>query len=248
MSTLNVILTHQSRAAVENMLDHWATLVPRESLALAYGGSRDTFDTLEHPHKSFISSNRLRTKDHQRERQSYHPIFQSIASQNMANGHDHVHLAEFDHIPLQNNINALQEALLSEQNADALGYSLRRVDRTNDPHYLAHAHEPRFLDFIASISVRSDKQAVFSMLGFGSFWTTEAFLALAQIDEPFPIYLEIFMPTVAHHLGYRLRSFPSSPFLSTESTFARTQVKAAAAQGEWFIHPAKEEWTTATTT
>ena len=229
------------------MLAHWEQKVPPESLAIAYGGPLEIFESLELPRKAFIESERLRTTDHQRERQSYHPIVQAIAAQHLTDGHEYVHLAEFDHVPLQNNINELQETLLQKEGADILGYTVRRVDRTNNPHYLAHTHEARFLEFIASISVRKDKEAIFSMFGFGSFWTTDALLALASIDEPFPIYLEIFMPTVAHHLGYRIRSLPESPYLSTQATFSSTQVKNAAASGEWFIHPIKDLWLTTTT-
>jgi len=247
VSTLNVILTHQSRTAVENMLTHWNRIVPIENIAVAYGGPLETFESIEHPHKAFITSDRLRTTDHQRERQSYHPIFQAIAAQKLTDGHEHVHLTEFDHIPLQNNINELQETFLQNEGADVLGYAVRRVDRTNNPHYLTHVHEARFLDFIASISVRKDKRAIFSMLGFGTFWTKEAFLALANVDEPFPIYLEIFMPTVAHHLGFRLRSFPASSYVSSQATFSSPQVEKAIANGEWFVHPAKDQWTATTT-
>ena len=45
------------------------------------------------------------------------------------------------------------------------------------------------------------------MFGSGSFWKKEAFLRMAEFEEPFPIYLEIYLPTVVHHLGFRVRDF-----------------------------------------
>jgi hypothetical protein len=43
------------------------------------------------------------------------------------------------------------------------------------------------------------------MFGSGSFWKQDAFEAVAEVEETFPIYLEIYLPTLAHHLGFRLR-------------------------------------------
>ncbi len=45
------------------------------------------------------------------------------------------------------------------------------------------------------------------MFGSGSFWTREAFCAVCAVEEPFPIYMELYLPTLAHHLGFRVRDF-----------------------------------------
>ena len=42
------------------------------------------------------------------------------------------------------------------------------------------------------------------MFASGSLWRREAFDAIATTDESFPIYLEMYLPTMAHHLGFRL--------------------------------------------
>src|SRR5437867_11370204 len=70
-SVLNLILSHQPPAAVSNMLTHWNRCVPNESILIAYGGTKSEFDAIQHREKFFIDDPRLRTRDHQREFQSY---------------------------------------------------------------------------------------------------------------------------------------------------------------------------------
>ncbi|MFT5402600.1 MAG: hypothetical protein ACI9DF_001428 [Verrucomicrobiales bacterium] len=247
MSTLNVILTHQHQPAVESMIRWWKDRLSDDKLVIAYGGPEAEFKKLDFADKFLITSERLSTKDHQRERQSYQPVFQAITNSGLVESYDYVHLAEYDQIPLQNNINQLQASYLEEQNADGIGYRLQRVDGTNNVHYLSHATDDSFFEFLKSISVREDQSTVLSMLGFGGFWKAEAFQAVARIAEPLPIYLELFMPTIAHHLGFRLRSTPPSPFISTSKQFSIADAQCAQSAGEWFIHPVKDQWPTTTT-
>ena len=139
-------------------------------------------------------------------------------------------------------MNALQVARLEEERADALMFELARVDRTNQPHYLYHAALPGFADFWRGLSVRDDKAAVLSMFGSGSFWTRAAFDAVAAVEEPFPIYLEIWLPTVAHHLGYRLRDWrEQGRFISSQGDFS-DRLDEARRAGSWTIHPVKGKW------
>ncbi|MEM0897102.1 MAG: hypothetical protein AAGJ79_09445, partial [Verrucomicrobiota bacterium] len=55
------------------------------------------------------------------------------------------------------------------------------------------------------------------------------------------IYLELFLPTAAHHLGFRVRPMPPSQtgFILPKggwSAEAREQAKTA---GAWAVHPVK---------
>lgn len=229
------------------MITAWEAVVCPDSLLIAYGGPERIYRELPCERKLHITCDRLRTRDHQRDRQSYHSIIKAIAENECClEKVDYVHLAEFDLIPLCVNINDMQRDYMVSEGADLIGYGLQRIDQTNSPHYLAHASDSRFAKFIESISVRREKNVVLSMFGFGTFWSLKAFSAIAKIDEPFPIYLEIFMPTVAHHLGFRVRGLPPSAFISTQRTFSPAQVKAARRSGEWFIHPVKDLWTATT--
>jgi hypothetical protein len=247
LDTANIILTHQSAAHIKRMLAWWHTAAPADSLWIAYGGTREEFAKIEWPQKFYLESNRIRTQDPQRERQSYQEIFTQSVKLGFLDGLRYVHLAEFDQIPLQPALNRLQIRVLKRLQADVMGYRLTRIDGTNHPHYLNHAHDPAFPAFLRRITQRRDTQTVLSFLGFGSFWTAEAFRAVASIPEPFPIYLEIWMPTVAHHLGYRVHRIDEPAKYNAISGDSSALIDEATAAGMWNVHPAKSRWNDTTT-
>ena len=239
---LNVLLTHQRSNAVAAMVDWWAGCVPRESIVVAYGGSREDFDALTFAPKLFIDDPRLRTRDHQRERQSYGTVFREVALWMENRSYSHVHLAEYDHLPLAGDLNGWQIRLMEADGADVLGFHLRRVDETNCAHYLCHAADPQFFSFWKKITCRGDARVVLSMTPTGSFWTREAFAAVAAIAEPHPMYVEIFPPTLAHHLGFRIRDYgPQTRFVSNLGDRI-AEVAEARKEGAWIIHPVKTAW------
>lgn len=173
---LNLILSHQAAPAVTKMLEHWERYVPRESIVIAYGGTRSGFDAVEHEQKFFVDDPRLRTRDHQREFQSYTRLFQSAAEFLKGRGDQFrfVHFAEYDHLPLVPDLNKRQMERLTSEGADLLAFHVYRVDDTNNPHFLYHVSDGKFVDFWAGITRRSEPEVVLSMFGSGSFWTTEA--------------------------------------------------------------------------
>jgi hypothetical protein len=128
---------------------------------------------------------------------------------------------------------------LHAQSADVLAFHLRRVDGTSDAHYLHHSNEPRFHDFFSSVTRRHDSDIVLSMLGTDSFWTREAFEAVTSRPEPFPIYFELYLPTLAHHLGYRLRDFAEqNDFVRHLGDFSQ-RLEQCRINGAWTAHPVK---------
>ena len=200
---LNLLLTHQAPDAVARMLNWWRGHCPADDVLVVYNGAPETFAQIAHPQKVRVDDPRLSTRDHQRERQSYGAVWREASRWLAEHGGDftHVHFAEYDHLPLVEGFNALQLARLEAERADVLGFQLARVDGTNQPHYLYHLPQPGFLEHWARISVRREPGAVLSMFGSGSFWTRAAFDAVAGVVEPVPIYLEISIPSTAHHLG-----------------------------------------------
>ena len=154
----------------------------------------------------------------------------------------HVNFAEYDHVPIVPDVNARQLARLERERADVLAFQLGRCDGTNWAHYLYHEHLPGWAEHWASLSVREDKRTVLSMLGTGSFWTRDAFDAVARHDEPFPIYLELYLPTLAHHLGYRVRDWQEqNRHISSAGEFA-DRIEEARRDGAWTLHPVKTLW------
>ncbi len=241
---LNLLLTHQPAPAVARMLDWWRGYCPAGDVLVVFSGTEDALAQIAHPQKIRVDDARLRTVRHAHERQSYGAVWRGT-SQWLAehgSGFTHVHFAEYDQLPLVEGFNALQVARLEEEHADVLGFQLGRVDGTNQPHLLYHLLQPGFMEHWASFSVRPDPGVVLSMFGSGSFWTREAFDAVARTAEPFPIYLEISLPTTAHHLGYRLRDWrEQNRHIRSLGNFV-DRIEQARRDGAWTLHPVKTLW------
>ena len=170
------------------MLAHWNQCVPSESILIAYGGTKSEFDAIQHQQKFFVDNPRLRTRDHQREFQSYTRLFQS-AAQFLSTQSDEfrfIHFAEYDHLPLVPDLNERQIERLTAEGADLLGFHLRRVDDTNNPHFLYHVANDEFTRFWRSITRRSEPEVILSIFGSGSFWNREAFCAVSAVARTVP--------------------------------------------------------------
>jgi len=80
------------------------------------------------------------------------------------------------------------------------------------------------------------------MFGSGSFWTREAFEAVAAQAEPMPIYLELDLPTLAHHLGFRVRDLPDQNQFVCVRPDRTEEREIARRKGAWALHPVKYLW------
>lgn len=238
-----VLLTHEAPEAVSRMVGHWQAHDPEQVILVAFGGTAEAFARLEVEHAVFVEDPGLRTRDHPRERQSYLGVFSAVAPLIESLGVSHVHLAEYDEIPLVSGLNRRLLDVLEHEGADVAGHRLYRVDETGHPHFTFHCHDPAFMDYWSSISCRDDHGVVLSMLGCGSFWTAGAFLAVARLSPPIRIYLELMLPTAAHHLGFRVRPFPDEDrFMAPEVPKTRADFEEFRRQGAWRIHPVKGYW------
>jgi hypothetical protein len=237
---LNVVIAHQPPAAIARLAAWWGNVAAPDDLLLAHGGSQVDFPAIAVPNKIHVPSVRLRTVDHSRERQSYTEVFAAASEWMKGRDFTHVYLAESDHLPLVADLGSRLLAGLAAERADVLGHGVQRVDDTGWHHYLYHCNAPEFHRHWERISRREDKRVVLSMLGTGSFWTRAAFDAVAAEKEPFPIYLEIYLPTLAHHLGFRVRSLTlqEHPYVRHLGKF-RGKIREARLAGAWTIHPVK---------
>lgn len=240
---LTILLTHQAEPLVEAMVAWWQRHAPGPDILIAYGGTRESYEALNVPSRVFVDDSRLRTRDHQRERQSFAGVFIAVNEWLRERpGYRFIHLSEFDCIPLCHDLFARMEARMETERADVLGCHLERVDGTNHPHYLYHAADPQFAPFLHGLSTREDRSVVLAMLGCVSFWKREAFTAVADAEESSPLYLEIALPTLAHHLGFRVRGLTDqSPFVRPTGDLS-AQIETLRAAGAWMAHPVKGFW------
>jgi hypothetical protein len=236
---LNVVLAHTPPEEIARLAGWWAHVCPPESLLLAHGGPEADFPKIAVPNKVRVVSSRLKTRDHPRERQSYTEVFAAVSEWMRGRDFSHVYFAEFDHLPLVGDLGRRLLERLTAEKADVLCHELRRVDDTSWHHYLYHHNDAEFHGYWERISRRADRRAVLSMLGTGSFWTRAAFDAVAAEKEPFPIYLEIYLPTLAHHLGFRLRKLMAEEHCVRSLGDFRGRIRAARHAGAWTIHPVK---------
>lgn len=239
---LNVILSHKRASSVRRMLAWWEQYVPRNSILLVHGGERAEFERVDHGQKLLLDDLRLKTRDHQREFQSYTKLFQAAANwlESASRDFEFVHFAEYDHLPLITDLNQQQITRLDAEGADIMGFRVQRVDGTSYPHYLYHVTNPNFGAYWSRISRRREPEVVLSMFGSGSFWTREAFSTVAGFEEPFPMYMEIYLPTLAHHLGLRLRDFAEQNKFVHHLGDWKSRIDLARRAGNWTLHPVKE--------
>jgi hypothetical protein len=239
---ITILLTHQPQSAVLQMREYWLHLDPDQELIIAYGGPAAAWQD-EVSELVRVDDPELRTRDHPRERQSYLGVMKAVLPLIERSQASHVHFAEFDEIPLVSDLNQRLLDLMAREKADLLGHRLYRVDDTTQPHAMDHMREEAFMAYWRSVSGRDDSTVVLSMLGCGSFWTRECFIAVASLCPPVRMYLEIFLPTAAHHLGYRVR-----PILGQDESMAPEILKSCKdveryrEKGAWRVHPVKEMW------
>lgn len=237
-----IILAHQNAPTVGKIVEYWTNFVSPEDILVAYGGeSRAEFGQIKHSQKLFIEDPRLRTRAHVLEKQSYTCVLREAGRWlRSRDTYTHVYLAESDLFPVSSELSPRLLSRLRKANADVLFYHLKRVDGTNWCHLLYHQNFPGFAAFLASLSRRPERELILNAIGCGSFWTRSAFDTVAEVDEAEPVYLELFLPTVAHHLGFRVVEFSEqNPFISVIPK-GRGNVISCQASGALFVHPIKK--------
>jgi hypothetical protein len=240
-NVINVVLSHRVPNEVQRLAAYWESLLGGGNVLIAYGGPGESFNKIEFNPKIFIDDTRLRTLDHQREAQSYTAVFQEVSRwlRSQSRQVDYVTLFEFDHAPLARDLNARQVERMRAEHADVVAYHLARVDGTSHPHYLYYAANPEFARFFGNVSVRIDRQVVLSMFGTGSCWKREVVDAVAKFNEPFPVYFEIYLPTLAHHLGFRLRDYGEQNRFISNLGDRSAELESVRKRGAWTLHPVK---------
>jgi hypothetical protein len=238
---LNLILSHQPQEALEQLLSWWSRYTSLDNVLLAYGGSREEFDKLSDISRVFVSDPCLRVNK-TREKQNYAGVFRAATQwllETPERSFTHIYFAEFDHLPVVSNLAEKLLHRLEEEDADVLGHGVSRIDNTSNVLYLYHLADPRFQEFWRQISVRPDPSVVLRMLVTGSFWTRRAFTDVGAQAQHFPIYVELYLPTTAHHLGYRVRDLRDQNRCVSPVPRSQCSIERARELGCWTVHPIK---------
>lgn len=236
---MNVVLTHLGGAGIERTLNNWKAICREEDLWIAFGGSQAGYEVLACPRKVFVDDPDLRRLDNQRQKQSYTGIFRAMAPVVEREKPDFIYLCEYDHLPLVSDLNSRQVAEMQRKDADVMGHWLYRIDGTSNYHMLYHETDPGFFPFWRSFSRREDPGTVLSMFGSGSLWSREAFLAVASHPCTIACYLELYLPTLVHHLGFRVCGWDEEHHLLSNLPSRAISEAHGRRRAAWTVHPVK---------
>ena len=236
---MNLLIAHEAGEKFDRVRQWWSGICPEENLWVAFGGTREQFESLNYPRKIFIDDPKLRKTDNQREKQCYAGIFRSMAEIVEVERADYIYLCEYDHLPLISDLNERQVDAMRQDGADVMGHWLYRVDGTGHYHELYHESDPAYFAFWRSLSRRENHSVILSMFGSGSFWTREAFLAVATRKQTLECYLELYLPTLAHHLGFRVRGWSEENHLISNLPSPSISMEEARKRDCWTVHPVK---------
>ncbi|MEO0453858.1 MAG: hypothetical protein AAFY98_06935 [Verrucomicrobiota bacterium] len=211
---LVVLLLHQDADTCRKILGRWKFVDAQGHQRLVvYGGPKPLEDNeLDGVPVLFCDDPRLRTKIHTMEAQSYCAVMQCACkwAEDQDIAFSHMTLFEWDHLPLSENILEQYLDVALQEDADLLAPKLERVDETLHGNWRIHLAEARKDKWPQHQSRRSGDSCVLTMISTGSFWSLECARAVLEVEEPFPLFQEIALPTQAHHLGFRARPLPAS--------------------------------------
>ncbi len=239
--TALILLTHEPADRVNRMAAAWRTLTAPDELVVAYGGPEMEMGAIEGT-KAFIADMRLRTRDHQREKQSYTGMLKAATAAISDRNWDALYLAEYDMLPIVPDLWSRLRRHAEAERADLLGHRAWRIDDTLHPHYSNHLSSRDWLAWLAGFSRREDPSVVLSCMGCGQWWRREALEAVLSMGEPVPAYLELHLPTAAHHLGFRVRGMGAQDRFIHTGPLPPGARESMAAEGAWVIHPDKSLW------
>jgi hypothetical protein len=244
MSSLTAILTHLRAADVHENLELLHAVAPDARFVICYGGTIGEFEQIEFAQKLFIDDATLRGPE--RHLQSLTATFQAVWAAYFAGDKsvESLYMIEYDHLVLDSSFEGRLSDLAAQTQADLMGKNCVECTATNDAQYVRFRHDPRLLALLRSVSVRDDPTRLFRCLGDGMWISRHALQAYLGIAEHPPCYCEVYVPTLLHHLGFRLVDVDAESDLYRHvrwlPLFDAEQAIAQFADGAVFIHPVKD--------
>jgi hypothetical protein len=241
VTQLNVLLTHQDAVAVDANLGYLHAVAPQARFVVAHGGSRSDYDGVRHAEKVFLDDPTLRAAP--RTHQSYHVAFSALADAFVRDDPaiDSMYVFEWDHIVLRPDFEAPLNALAARTGAAFLGKTCVDRTATNWHHYTRYRRDEALLAHLREHSVRDDPTRLFGTLGNGFWLTREALEAYVAVSDRPVVYGELYVPTILHHLGFRVAEIPGDLYrhVRYEPEVTLGELLALKRAGGWFAHPFK---------
>jgi hypothetical protein len=242
MTVLTAVLTHLDDELVCAQLDYLHTLAPESRFVICFGGPRVEFDRLTVEDALFIDEPSLRGGPFER---SNTGLLTTVYERRIRDDPqvEFVYFIEFDHLILRPDYEQELVALADRTGAGLLGKFASPRNDTNWPHFLRYRDDERVNGFLASISRRDDVGLRLGCLGSGMLLRREALAAFCSVGDYPEVYVEMFVPTVVHHLGFDVvdvdRHSDLYAAVSWRPEYGVEEAVAAKHTGRAFVHPFK---------
>lgn len=245
MNTLTAVITHLEVDRVRVGIDLLAVVAPDARFVVCYAGEPAQFERLDLDDKVFIEDPTLKSRGPHL--QSMTAVFNATWSAYFAEDDhwDALYVIEYDHLVLDGDFERHLTTLAEQTQADLLGKNCVDCTATNHEHYIRFRRDLRLLDHLRRLSVREDPTRLFSCLGNGIWLSRQALEAYVAVPHHPPCYLEVYVPTLLHHLGFRVVNIDAHSDLYRDvrwlPPFEVAEVMARLEDGAAFMHPVKDQ-------
>jgi hypothetical protein len=245
MTMVTAVITHLDAEQVHAGTALLGALAPDARVVICYAGTRSEFERLEVSEKVFIDDPTLKSSGPHL--QSMTQVFEAVWEACFAGDDDadSLYVIEYDHLVLDGEFERHLCELAEKTNADLLGKQCIDCSASNHEHYIRFRRDPRLLDQLRRHSVREETTRIFSCLGNGIWVTRRALEAYVAVGHHPPCYLEVYVPTLLHHLGFHVVNIDAHSGLYRHvrwlPPFTVAEVIERLGQGTAFMHPVKDE-------
>jgi hypothetical protein len=243
MTIVTALITHLDADRAARQLAYLRALAPQSRFVLCHGGRREEFERIAEPGALFVEDPSLRgpNKD-----QSYNQVLAAVYESCVRNDPavELVYFIEYDHLILSGGFEDELRALAARSPAGLFGkYASERSD-SNWAHLTRYRGDEQLARFFRRISRREDHSRRWGCLGTGMLFRRAALEAFCSVEDAPHAYLELFIPTVVHHLGFGVADVDALGGLYAgirwRPPFSVEEAIAAKAAGRAFLHPFKE--------
>jgi hypothetical protein len=241
---ITALVTHLPARQVDAQLAYLHAVSPGSRFVVCHGGERAEYEAVAHEEKLFVEDPSLRGPWHE---QSYNEVVTRVFDELVAPdpGVDALFLLEYDQVVLRGGYEDEFRRLLDASGADFAGKNTVCRDASNWMHGIRARNDRRFTEFLLSTTVRGEREpSIYGGLGGGFVVTRRALEAFRRIDHPPGVYLEVYMPTLLHHLGFTIDDFDRLGDIYAEVVHGPAksfdEVLGARRRGSWFAHPFKD--------
>jgi len=244
MTTLNVVLTHLAAPVVDAGVRYLEELAPHARFVICHVGDAEDFEGVEHKQKLFVDDPSFRAP----------PItFQSL-NMTLSGVYEQfvrddatirgVYVFEYDHLVLRSDFEEQLSAVATRSGADFVGKTCVERTATNWPHYVRFRRDERLLAHLRKLSTREDPARMYGCVGNGFWLTREALHAYAEVESHPPCYGELYVPTLLHHLGFKVGDIDTHSdvyrHVRWAPPFTLHEVLRLKREGATFVHPFKD--------